>query len=146
MSYSNFSQTMKKVKLITGFFLVNSMVYLFFKFPAFEIEVLSTFSTKCRSQFTNFQFALTIHWKKICQKLSRNLCISCQQWLRHTSAFCQELWFVFFTVDTTYSTYITLFTYNTLKHEKQKTIFLPLITLFCFLCVLVIIGKYIIQR
>ena len=135
---------MKKVNLITGFFSVNSMVYLFFKFPAYEIEALSTFSTKCLGKFTNFQFALAMHRKKICQKLSRNFCISCQQWLWHTSAFCQEL-FVFFTVHTTYSTYIILFTCNTLKHEKQKTIFLSLVTLFCFLCVLVIIGKHIIQ-
>ena len=28
---------------------------------------------------------------KSCERLSRNLCISCQQWLWHTSAFCQRL-------------------------------------------------------
>ena len=39
---------------------------------------------------------------------------------------------VFLTVDTTFSIFVTLFTYNTLKWEKQNTIFLPLITLFWF--------------
>ena len=50
--------------------------------------------------------------KKNWQMLSRNLCISRWQWLRHASAFCQGLWFVFWTVDTTYFTNIILFTYT----------------------------------
>ena len=52
--------------------------------------------------------------------------------LRH---FSKDEDLVFLTVDTTYSTYIILFDYNTLKRKKQKTIFLPLFTLFWFLCV-----------
>ena len=51
----------------------------------------------------------------------------------HKSVFCQRLWFGFLTVDTTYFTNIILMTYNTLKREKQKSIFLSMATLFWFL-------------
>ena len=40
--------------------------------------------------FQNFSVSLG----NTCRSLSRNLCILSQQWLRHTSAFCQGLWFI----------------------------------------------------
>ena len=88
---------------------------------------------KCWGRFRIFQLALAMHQQKICQRLSGNLCKWPCQWLRHTLAFCQGLWFGFLTVDTTYLIYIILFTCNTFKWEKQKTMFLLLITLSWFL-------------
>ena len=55
----------------------------------------------------------------------------------------------FLTVDTTYSTNMIYFACNTLKQEKEKTIFVPLINIYYLvlisLCVLVIIGEHILQ-
>ena len=96
----------------------------------FKIQLLSTLGVKCWGKFRVFQFALAICQQKYCQKLSRSDCISSWQQLQHTSEFCQELWFDFLAVGTTSSTNIILSTYNTLKRGKQKTIFLPMITLF----------------
>ena len=90
---------------------------------------------KMPRQIQKFSVCLGNASAKKLPRLSAKLCISHRQWLLHTSAFCQGLWFGILTVDTTYSTYIMLFTYNTLKREKHRTIFLPLITLFWFLCV-----------
>ena len=56
---------------------------------AFEIQVLSKSAIKCQRKFRIFQFALATRWQKNRQRLTRNLCISNQQWLHHTSAFCQ---------------------------------------------------------
>ena len=85
-------------------------------------------------QIQNFSVCLGKASVKNLPKFSRTLCISRQQWLRHKSTIYQgHWWFGFLTVDITYSTNIILFTYNTLKREKQKSIFLPLITLFWFL-------------
>ena len=81
-----------------------------------------------RRQIQNFPVYPSIaSAKKTCQILSRKLCILRRHWLRYISAFCQGLWFGFLTVDTTYSTYIIFFTYNTFIQEKQRAIFLPLI-------------------
>ena len=58
-------------------------------------------------RFQNFSVCLgnnSAKKKKKCRRLSRNLCTLHWQWLRHTSAFCQGLWFVFLTVETTCST------------------------------------------
>ena len=90
---------------------------------AFEIQVLSKSAIKCQRKFRIFQFALATRWQKNCQRLTRNLCISNQQWLHHTSAFCQGPWFGFLTVDTTYSTNIILFTYNTLNGRNRREYF-----------------------
>ena len=103
--------------------------------------------------------ALEIPWqcvsKKNCQKFSRNLLyiytwyVSLWQWLWHTSAFCQGIWSGFLTVDTTYSTNMIYFACNTLKQEKEKTIFVPLINIYYLvlisLFVLVIIWEHILQ-
>ena len=70
----------------------------------FEIHVLSTLAIKWWGSFKNFQFPSAIRWWKICQRLGRNpyyhYAVNCillyWQWLQHTSAFCQRLWFVFF--------------------------------------------------
>ena len=75
----------------------------------FKIQVLSTSAIKCQSKFRIFQFALAMRWQKNCRRFNINYCLSCLQWLWHTSAFCQGLWFSFLTVDTTYSTYAMLF-------------------------------------
>ena len=69
-------------------------------------------AVKCWGTFIVFQFALAMHQQKNCWRFSRSDCISCRQWLWHASAFCQQLWFGFLTVGTTYSTNIILFTYN----------------------------------
>ena len=98
----------------------------------FKIQVLSTLAIKCWGKFRVFQFAIAISQQKSCQRLSRSACISCRQRLRHTSELCQELWFGILAIGTTYSTNNILFTYNTHKREKQKTIFIPMITLFSF--------------
>ena len=100
----------------------------------------SKFRAKCVGnkmlrQIQNFSIFLGSGLAKDCQRLSRSHSISCRQWLRHTSAFSQELLFSFLTVETTYSTNIILFTSNTLKQEKQRIIFLLIITLFRFLWV-----------
>ena len=82
--------------------------------------------------FQNFSVCLcdsAIRLWKICQRLSRNLCILRRQWLRHASVFYQGQWFVFLTVESTSSTWIIPFTYNTLERVKRKTLFLSLITL-----------------
>ena len=43
-------------------------------------------------QIQNFSVCLgNTSTKKNCQRLSRSDCVSCQQWLVHNSAFCQEL-------------------------------------------------------
>ena len=63
---------------------------------AFEIQVLSMSKTNWYwGDFRTFQFVWTIHLQKNCWRLSRNLCVLCQQCLWHTSTFCQELWFGF---------------------------------------------------
>ena len=110
---------------------------------AFKNQVLSPSAIKYRGKFRIFQFASAMLRQKNCQRLSRNICISRRKWLRHTSVFCQGLWFSLLTTDTTYSTYIILFTGTGLKREKQKTRFLPLI--FISLCVLFITGEHIIK-
>ena len=45
--------------------------------------------------FESFSVCLGNMFKKNCWRLSRKLCVLCQQWLWHTSTFCQVLWFVF---------------------------------------------------
>ena len=60
---------------------------------AFQIQAVSMLAIKCQRGSRIFQFASTIHLQKNCQRLRRNLCILCWQWLEHTSAFCQGLWF-----------------------------------------------------
>ena len=75
---------------------------------------------KCWGNLRIFQFVSTMCQQKNCQRLRRSHCMSCRQWLHHTSAFCQELWFGFLLVGNTYSTNIILFTYNTLKLEKRQ--------------------------
>ena len=126
---ANLEKTIKTyTQKIIAYILLNNLT-------PFEIQVLSTSAIKCRSKFRIFQFASAMcQQKKNCRKLIRNLCISCRQWLRRTSACYEGLWF-FLTADTTYSAYIILFTYNTCKRVKQKATFLLLITLFWFLCV-----------
>ena len=88
----------------------------------FKIQVLSTLAIKCRGKFRIFQFALAMHLQKNCQRLSRRNCTSCWQWFRHASAFCEELWFGFLTVGTTYSTniiYCLLITYLNGRNRRQ---------------------------
>ena len=88
---------------------------------------------KMPRRFQNFSVCLSNTSAKICCRLNRNLCILHRQWLRHTSAFCPELWSSFLTVETTCSTWIIMFTYNTLELVKRKTMLPLLITLFWFL-------------
>ena len=52
----------------------------------FKIQLLSALAIKCLGKFRIFQFALAMRKQKNCQ--IRSDCISCQQWLQHTSAFC----------------------------------------------------------
>ena len=106
------------------------------RYLAFEIQVLSTSAIKAKANSELFSLPQQCVGKN-CRRLSWSLCISRQQWLRHTSAFCQGLWFSFLTADTTYPTYIILFTETGRKREKQKfpVSCFPLITLFWFLCV-----------
>ena len=66
-----------------------------YKLPSkFKIQVLSTSAKICRGDFRIFQFVLAIHWQKRIIEFSRKPCILNRQWLRHTSPFCQELWFI----------------------------------------------------
>ena len=60
----------------------------------FKIQVLSTSAKICWGDFRIFQFVLAMHWQKRTAEFSRKLCILNQLWLRHTSPFCQELWFL----------------------------------------------------
>ena len=62
--------------------------------------------TKMPRQFYNFSVCVSNTSQKNCRRLSRNLRMLRRQWLRHTSAFCQGLWFVFLTVQTSCSTYV----------------------------------------
>ena len=103
---------------------------------AFKIQVLSTSATKCRGDFKIFQFASAIRRQKMpfCCRLNRSLCILNRQWRRHTSAFCQGLWFNFLPVENTCSAWIIKFTYNSLQLVKRKTILSLVITLFWFFC------------
>ena len=64
-----------------------------FQFSAFEIQVLRTSEIKCQGDCRIFLFPSATRRQKNCRRLSTNLCILCRQWLRHTSAFCRELWF-----------------------------------------------------
>ena len=93
-------------------------------YTVFEIQVLSMLAIEFPGKFRTFLFASPMCQQKNRWRLSRNLCISRRQWLWHSSAFCQRLWFVFLTVDTTYFTGIILFTYNSLEQMKWRTIFL----------------------
>ena len=68
----------------------------------------------------------------------KNLLKTAEDFVYHVSNDFGIPWhfaFSFLTGDATYSTNIISFTYNTLKREKQKTLFLPLISLFWSLCV-----------
>ena len=58
---------------------------------AFEIQVLSTSAIKCHGDLRIFQLAEAICRQKICQRLSRNLCISHRQWLWHIYLFFKQL-------------------------------------------------------
>ena len=54
------------------------------------------FGHKMLRQFQNFSACLgNTLAKKNCRRLSKNLYILLRQWLRHTSAFCKGLWYVF---------------------------------------------------
>ena len=101
---------------------------------AFEIQVLSTSAIKCQGKFRIFQFALAMRWQKNCWRFNKLLFIMSAMALAYLSILPRTMiqffnsWYYLF-----YICYV-VYTYNTLKREKQKTVFLPLITLF-FLCV-----------
>ena len=74
---------------------------------------------KMPESFQNFSVCLCNTFtkkktKKTCRRLSRNLCISCQQCLWHTPRFYQGLWFGFLTVEIISSNKIIFFTYISL--------------------------------
>ena len=99
---------------------------------AFKIQVLSMLVIKCQGKFIIFQFASAMHQQKNCLGLRRNFCIFVgngfgipQHFAKGYDLFFQQLILIL----------PVLFTCSTLKREKQKTIFLLLITLFWFLCV-----------
>ena len=102
---------------------------------SFQPSKVSMLAIKCRD-FRMFQFApanmlAKKKKKKNCRRLSKNLCILRRQWLRHTSTFCQRLWFVFLMVRTILpKLHCLLITH---LNMKRKTIFFSLITLFWFL-------------
>ena len=82
--------------------------------------MLNTSTIKYRGDCRNFEFASIIRWQKNCRWLSRNLCILCRQWLRHTSAFSWMLWFGFLI---NCSTWIILFTCNPLEWWNERQYF-----------------------
>ena len=107
----------------------------------FEIQVLSTSAIKSQGNFRIFRFASVICWQKSCQRLSRNLCIFRQQWLRHTSAFCAKGYGLIFKQ----SYYLLYLNYivNFITGETEDSI--PLVDHFVLLslCVLAIVGEHI---
>ena len=82
--------------------------------------MLNTSAIKCWGDCRNFQFVWIIRWQKNCRRLSRNLCILCRQWLRHTSAFSWMLGFGFLI---NCSTWIILFTCNPLEWWNERPYF-----------------------
>ena len=105
---------------------VKLLVKISHVYSVFKIQVVTTSAIKCWGNFRIFQFASAIHWQKNWQRLSRNLCILCRQWLWHTMTFYQGLWLGFLTV--------ILFTYSIFFVDR-----LVLVSL----CILVIVGEHI---
>ena len=96
---------------------------------AFEIQMLSMLAITCRGMFRIFLFASAMHQQKNCRKPSRNLCRSRRQWLLHTLAFCQGLWFNFCNC-WYYLFYLYYIVYLNRRNKRQY--FPVLITLFWF--------------
>ena len=101
---------------------------------------------KCQGHFRIFQIPLAMHLQKNCQRLSKNLCILPQQWLRHTLVFakCYDLVFLQLSLLVLPKLQFLLMTH--LMGETEKNISLADNTVLISSCVLVILGVHLIQR
>ena len=128
----------ESLKLINPLCVVATKGYIYLNKPAsksrkfvqaaFENQVLRTSAIKCRGKFKNFQFALAMRRQKKLPKTQQKPLYNTSDMASAYLGSLPKTMIFFLTGDTTYATNIILFTYNTLKREKQKTIFLPLIT------------------
>ena len=96
--------------------------------PAFEIQVLRALAIKCRGKFRILSLPRQCVSKKTAEDFAETFLYHVSNGFSISQHFAKDYDLVF------NSWYYLFYEYDTLKREKQKSIFLPLITLFWFLC------------